>query len=63
MTEWFSANEGTIMALIATAGIISLAAAKLIRDKRKGKPACGCSCGGCCANCPNAHKKTATNRP
>ena len=38
-----------IIALVAVA--VALAAGKVVRDKKRGKSACGCDCGHCAMKC------------
>ncbi|MGN0591412.1 FeoB-associated Cys-rich membrane protein [Ruminococcus sp.] len=47
---WLSGNIGTILVGLAVCGLLVLAVGKLIRDRRRGKFSCGCSC----SQCPNS---------
>lgn len=48
MLAWINANWVTLVALAAVAGIIALAVITLVKERKKGKSACG----GKCASCP-----------
>ena len=50
MSEWLSANLGTILVALALAAVVVLIIRKLIRDKKKGKCSCGTKCSGCAMN-------------
>ncbi len=45
--EWLQQNAGTIVVAVLVAGLLVGLAAKLIRDKKRGKSSCSCGCGGC----------------
>lgn len=47
MLHWISANLGTIVIAGVLLAVIVLISIQLIRDKRKGKSSCGCSCAHC----------------
>ena len=47
MFEWLSANYVTVIACAVISVSVILAVASIIRDKKKGKSSCGCSCAGC----------------
>lgn len=53
MLAWLSAHGGDILVLLVLALIVGVILRSLIRDKKKGKSACGCSCKGCslCGGC------------
>ncbi|MDR3050239.1 MAG: FeoB-associated Cys-rich membrane protein [Oscillospiraceae bacterium] len=51
MFRFFADNWGTITAGMAVTGLVAVAVAKMVRDKRKGKTAC-CECG--CEGCAKA---------
>ena len=56
MTEFLSANIGTIVAALIVLLIVFLAVRVLVREKKKGQ----CSCGGNCGSCAMSgvcHKK------
>ena len=44
-------NAIDILLIVAVAGIVALAAGKLIRNKKQGKGTCGCGCANCPAKC------------
>ena len=50
MLQWVSANLTTIIicAVIILAVVLSMIS--IIRDKKKGRSSCGCSCAGCPMN-------------
>ncbi len=50
MLDFLQAYWGEIVVGTVIAGGVILAAAKLRRDKKRGKATCGCSC----RNCPSA---------
>ncbi|MBR1867331.1 MAG: FeoB-associated Cys-rich membrane protein [Clostridia bacterium] len=58
MFNWLINNIGSILVLLAVAGIVALITAFIIRSKKKGKNSCGCGggCVGCsgCGSCPHA---------
>ncbi len=56
MLQGIMDNAGTIAVTLLLAGIVAAAIATLRRDKRKGKSACGGSC-GCCPMAGSCHKK------
>ena len=45
--QWLSENWGTILVAFALLGIVTATVQHLIRDRRQGKSACGCSCASC----------------
>ncbi len=48
MIAWLGANLGTILIVLALAGMISLIVLSMRRDKKKGEhPCCGGDCGHC----------------
>ncbi|WP_295090385.1 FeoB-associated Cys-rich membrane protein [uncultured Ruminococcus sp.] len=47
---WLSGNIGTILVGLLVCGLVVLAVGKLVRDRRRGKSSCGCSC----SQCPNS---------
>ena len=47
MLTFLAENWGTLLVGLALAAVIVLIAGKLVRDRRKGKTACGCGCAGC----------------
>ena len=51
MFGWIIENLPTIIALVVLAGLVTLVIIKLVRDKKKGKNACGCDCGSCPHSC------------
>ena len=40
-------NAGTILISLALAGLVTLIVIRLRKDKKQGKPSCGCNCGNC----------------
>lgn len=55
MLDFLAQNYGSIIAGAAVIAILTLAAVKLIRDKRAGKGCCGGNCAEChcCASAPS----------
>lgn len=53
MIQWLSAHSGDIIVIFVLAVIVGAIIGKMIRDKKKGKTACGCNCQGCsmCGSC------------
>ena len=47
MLEWLHANWSTLAAALVVAAIVAAAVVKIIRDKRRNRGCCGCSCAGC----------------
>ncbi|MEA4869425.1 hypothetical protein SDC9_154902 [bioreactor metagenome] len=45
--NWLSANWASLVVGAAIAAIVAAVIAKMIRDKKQHKGACGCSCSGC----------------
>ncbi len=56
MLHWLAANWGTLLAGSVVLLIVVAVLGSLMKNKRKGKSACGCS-GGCagCALCGSCH--------
>ena len=57
MSEWFAENGGTLIVCALLAVLVGGIVCKMIRDKKKGKSACGCNC-ACCPMSGACHKKT-----
>ena len=47
MTQWLSANLGTILIALLLFAIAAAIVVKLIRDKKRGRSACGGNCAAC----------------
>ena len=47
MLQAITSNAGTIIVALALIGIVAAITTKLLRDKKRGKPSCGCNCGYC----------------
>jgi hypothetical protein len=47
MLNWIMENFATIAVLAVLVVIITLIIVLMVRDKKKGKPSCGCNCAGC----------------
>lgn len=45
-------NWQTIIVLTVVAALFVLIVASFVRNKKKGKAACACSCGSSCGGCP-----------
>ena len=56
MLTWVQANWVTILVVAAVAALIAGAVFSLVRDKKKGKCACGSACEHC-AMAGKCHKK------
>ena len=56
MIEFLFDNAGTIIVSVILIALISVAIAGMVRNKKKGKSSCGCSC-GLCPNSGMCHKK------
>ena len=52
MSQWFAENGGTLAVSLALLAAVILIVRSMIRDRRKGKSACG----NACASCPMAGK-------
>lgn len=55
MISWITNNIGTIAAAVILVAIIAVASIIVIRDKKKGRSACGCNCEHCAMGC-SCHK-------
>ena len=40
-------NPGTLIVALALAAVVGLIVFRMIRDKKRGKSACGCGCADC----------------
>ncbi|MBR4979635.1 MAG: FeoB-associated Cys-rich membrane protein [Clostridia bacterium] len=47
MISWIIDNLSTIIISLILLSIVSVISVKLIKDKRRGKSACGCNCASC----------------
>jgi hypothetical protein len=47
MIEFITDNLATIIAAVIVFALVGAAVWKLIHDKRRHKPLCGCGCDGC----------------
>ena len=47
MSNWISENIGNIIAIVILAAVIAAIVIHLIKQKKRGKSSCGCSCGSC----------------
>ena len=56
MLHWLGDNIGTILTAAVLLVLVGGVLIKLIRDKKHGKSACGCSC-GCCPMSGACHKQ------
>ena len=54
--DWISENAGTILVSLALLAVVTAIVRQLIRDKKKGKSACGNSCASCPMHGP-CHQK------
>ncbi len=44
---WILANLGTLVIIMVLLAVVGLIIWGMLRDRRKGKCTCGCSCQGC----------------
>ena len=56
MLAWITENIGTILISAVLLLVVVLIIRKLIRDRKKGKTACGCGCANC-AMSGSCHKE------
>lgn len=58
MFTWLYENLATIIICAVLAGVVAAIITKLVKDKKKGKSACGCNCGSCAmsGSCHNHSK-------
>lgn len=56
MLAWITENIGTILLCLALILLVCAIVWKLVRDRKKGKTACGCGCQNC-AMSGECHKK------
>ena len=47
MFNWISENIGNIIAIVILAAVIAAIVIHLIKQKKRGKSSCGCSCSSC----------------
>ena len=55
MSSWFHENGGTLIVCALLLALVGGIVFKMIRDRKKGKSACGCDC-GCCPMSSACHK-------
>ena len=63
MFAWFSANLSTVIICLVLVLVVALIIAGLVKDKKKGKSACGNNCAHCamagsCHNAQENHKNS-----
>ena len=63
MLDFFVNNWGTLLAGVIVLAVVILVIVKLIRDKKKGKKACGCDCGHCAASAGCHHDAAQHQKP
>lgn len=53
MLSWIAANIGTILICLVLCVTVAVIIAVIVRDRKKGKSACGGNCGNCpmCGSC------------
>lgn len=56
MLAWITENIGTILISAVLLLVVVLIIRKLVKDKKKGKPSCGCNCAHC-AMSGSCHQK------
>lgn len=47
MFHWISENTGNIIAMVILAAVVAAIVINLVKQKKRGKSSCGCSCGSC----------------
>jgi len=47
MMNWLSLSWASLLVGFAVVAVLATLGAKMIRDKKNNKSACGCSCSGC----------------
>ena len=47
MVNWISANTGNIIAIVILAAVVAAIVTNLVKQKKRGKSSCGCSCSSC----------------
>ncbi len=47
MWIWLQNNIGTVVVCAVLVLIFAAIAVKMIKDRKQGKPSCGCGCAGC----------------
>lgn len=47
MLSWIAENIATVAICAVLAAVVVLIIVGMIRDRKKGKSSCGCSCGSC----------------
>jgi len=59
MLSWIADNIWTVLICVVLIAIVTAIVVKLVKDKKKGKSACGCNCAHCAlaGTCHN-HSKT-----
>ncbi|MBQ6425580.1 MAG: FeoB-associated Cys-rich membrane protein [Clostridia bacterium] len=55
--SWLANNLGTIIVALILIAVISLAVARLVKNRRSGKSSCGCNCAHC-AMAESCHKQS-----
>ncbi|HWS29306.1 MAG TPA: FeoB-associated Cys-rich membrane protein [Clostridia bacterium] len=50
MSEWLSANWGTLVVGLVVLAIVAAVVVKMVRDKKKNKGGCACGCDGCASS-------------
>lgn len=63
MLDFFVNNWGTLLAGVIVLAVVILVIVKLIRDKKKGKKACGCDWRTCAASAGCHHDAAQHQEP
>ena len=50
MLDWIIQNLANIVICLVLILAVTLAVVRLVRDKKAGRPSCGCGCSGCPAH-------------
>lgn len=55
MLDWMMSHIGTILVCGVLAAVVAVAIVSVLRDRKRGKSACGGCCAHCAMNC-HSHK-------
>ncbi|MBQ6678954.1 MAG: FeoB-associated Cys-rich membrane protein [Lachnospiraceae bacterium] len=61
MLSWIAANIGLIIAVLLLLAVIGIAVLSIVKDKKKGRSACGNNCAHC-AMAGTCHQKAAARK-
>ena len=57
MLQWIGENAGTIAGSILLIALVSWIVIRMRKDRKQGKPSCGCNC-GCCPMAGSCHRQS-----